>query len=253
MSGPAAPRGPERLWIVRHGQSAGNVARDAAEALREHRINALGRDMDVPLSDLGVRQAQALGRWLVASGQRPTIVIASTYRRARDTASTALRAGGLDLALHTDERLRERELGLLDGLTRYGIEHAHVEQAAQMTLLGKFYHRPPGGESWCDVILRLRSFLDSLCLDHAGERVVVICHGVVVLCFRYLLERLSEDEILAIDGLHQVANCSVTTYRRVAGSRAPAGLDLEAFNVTAPLDEAGEAVTRRPDAPKEVR
>ena len=242
------PRGPQRLWIVRHGQSAGNVARDAAEALRDHRIGAAGRDMDVPLSALGERQADALGRWLSSEEARPTLAIASPYLRASETARIALRAGGLDIPLHHDERLREREMGLLEGMTRWGIEHHHPEQAALMTELGKFYHRPPGGESWCDVILRLRSFLDSLCLDHAGQRVLVVCHGAVVPCFRYLLERLGEREILAIDAQHQIANCSVTSYRRATGSKAPAWLELEAFNVTAPLDEAGEAVTRRDDA-----
>jgi broad specificity phosphatase PhoE len=50
-------RWPERLWIVRHGESAGNVARDAADKPRagSHRINE--RDVDVPLSDLGEEQA----------------------------------------------------------------------------------------------------------------------------------------------------------------------------------------------------
>ena len=241
------PRGPQRLWIVRHGQSASNVARDAAEAVRDHRISATGRDMDVALSELGQRQAEALGRWLAAEAQPPTLAIASPYLRASETARIALAAGGLDIPLHHDERLREREMGLLEGLTRWGIEHHYPEQAALMTELGKFYHRPPSGESWCDVILRLRSFLDSLCLDHAGQRVLVVCHGATVPCFRYLLERLGEREILAIDAQHQIANCSITSYRRVAGSQAPGALELETFNATAPLEEAGEAVTRRDD------
>src|SRR4051794_3320262 len=46
-------RWPERLWIVRHGESAGNVARDAAQAAGLARIAVEGRDVDVPLSPLG--------------------------------------------------------------------------------------------------------------------------------------------------------------------------------------------------------
>ena len=56
-----------------------------------------------------------------------------------------------------DERLREKEFGILDGLTTLGIRNGFPEQADFRKILGKFYHRPPGGESWCDVILRLRS------------------------------------------------------------------------------------------------
>lgn len=42
-----------------------------------------------------------------------------------------------------DERLREREFGIFDGLTRLGIEQKYLDQAAALTSLGKFYHRPP--------------------------------------------------------------------------------------------------------------
>src|SRR5688572_31393696 len=42
-------------------------------------------------------------------------------------------------------------------------------QAEFRRLLGKFYHRPPGGESWCDVILRLRSALDTRSEEHTSE------------------------------------------------------------------------------------
>ena len=80
-------------------------------------------------------------------------------------------------------------------------------------MLGKFYYRPPGGESWTDVILRLRSLVDSLTREHAGRRVAIVSHQVIVLCFRYLFERLNEQQLLAIDAQGDVANCSVTTYR----------------------------------------
>ncbi len=245
--------GPACLWVVRHGQSAGNLARDAAEAARERRFELGARDMDVPLSELGERQAEALGRWLAEAGPAalPDLVVTSPYRRATATAEAALRACGLAGAVEliVDERLRERELGTLEGMTRYGIEHHHPDQAAMMTAVGKFYHRPPCGESWCDVIHRLRNFIDGLCRDHRDRRVLVVCHGVVVMCFRYLLERLSERELLAIDAQHQIANCSVTRYERVPGSTRTAALELREFNLTAPLVASGEAVTRRPDRP----
>jgi len=56
-------RWPARLWVVRHGQSAGNVARDAAHAAGLPRIDLEARDVDVPLSELGQQQSTALGEW----------------------------------------------------------------------------------------------------------------------------------------------------------------------------------------------
>ena len=52
---------PSRLWLVRHGESAGNVARDAAHAIGSENIDIKARDVDVPLSELGERQAAVLG------------------------------------------------------------------------------------------------------------------------------------------------------------------------------------------------
>ena len=65
--------------------------------------------------------------------------------------------------------------------------------------MGKFYFRPPGGESWCDVILRLRSVIETITREHRRERVLVVTHQVIVNCFRYLLERMDERQILEID------------------------------------------------------
>ena len=240
---------PDRLWIVRHGQSAGNVARDRAHAQGLGEIDLDIRDVDVPLSDLGHDQSEALGKWFAAlpDDQRPTVVLTSTYLRARQTATAIAAVGGLlrpDLAFCVDERLREREFGILDRLTTAGIETRYPEQAEARRRLGKFYHRPPGGESWCDVILRLRAALDTLSLHHRDERVLIVGHQVVVLCLRYLLEGLTEAEILAIDAQGDVANCGVTTY----GRRSDGGLALEDYNFVAPLEWEGAAVTTAPDA-----
>ena len=79
-------------------------------------------------------------------------------------------------------------------------------------MLGKFYHRPPGGESWADVILRLRSMLNTINLHYSDKRVLVVCHQVVVLCMRYILEELEEGEILAIDKQAEVLNCGICAY-----------------------------------------
>jgi broad specificity phosphatase PhoE len=244
-------RWPSKLWLVRHGESAGNVARDAAHAISSEEIDVKGRDVDVPLSSLGQRQATALGRWFTAlpEADRPEIILSSPYLRARSTAEavrTALNPG-YQADVITDERLREREFGILDRLTSFGIRQRHPELAAARQMMGKFYFRPPGGESWCDVILRLRTVLDTVSLHYSGKRVLIVSHQVVVLCFRYLIERLDESSILKIDAAGDVANCSVTEYALVKEGTA-AALNLERYNFVAPLEEGGAPVTSAPDA-----
>lgn len=246
MSG--ASRHPARLWIVRHGESAGNVARDAAHAAGAQRIDIPERDVDVPLSPLGHEQAEALGRWFAQApeGERPDLILSSPYRRAIQTAEAIRAAGGLakdtSPAL-TDERLREKEFGILDRLTHAGVEALHPEQARLRTDVGKFYHRPPGGESWCDVILRLRGALDTMSLHHGGRRVLVVAHQVVVLCARYILEDMDEAGILAIDRQGDVANCGVTEYAFDAQAHPDGGLRLLRYNFVAPLAAQGAPVT----------
>ena len=125
-------------------------------------------------------------------------MLSSPYLRAQSTAKAIGKAEGFSNSfsnLIIDERLREKEFGILDRLTRLGIEQRHPELAASRQLVGKFYYRPPAGESWCDVILRLRSVLDTISLHHGGKHVLIVAHQVVVLCMRYLLENMDEKTI----------------------------------------------------------
>jgi 2,3-bisphosphoglycerate-dependent phosphoglycerate mutase len=246
-------RWPSRLLLVRHGQSAGNVAADAAHAARIHRVEISNRDADVPLSGLGEQQSLALGQWLADRplNQRPEVVLSSPYKRACQTAHLIREAGAIVPGappLLVDERLREREFGILDRLTARGISDLFPEQAEFKQLLGKFYHRPPGGESWCDVILRLRSTVDMLSLHHPGQRVLIVAHEVIVLCMRYLLEEMDEERIMAIDKQGDVANCALTEYVYRPGANARAGsMVLVRYNETAPITRRGAPVTTGPD------
>jgi len=247
-------RWPSRLWIVRHGQSAGNVARDAAMAAGQHVMDIAVRDVDVPLSELGHSQAEAVGRWFASlpEDERPEIILSSPYVRARETAQAICKAGGTACGAKgpvIDERLREREFGILDRLTTDGIRELYPDQAEHRALLGKFYHRPPGGESWADVILRLRSALDTVSLHYADKRVLVVCHQVVVLCLRYILEEMDEAAVLQVDRESGVLNCGVCEYEFEPDDESACVPRLVRYNFAAPLmDDADAAVTAEPDA-----
>jgi broad specificity phosphatase PhoE len=244
---------PQEIWLVRHGQSAGNVARDAAEAAAGLSIDIAERDVDVPLSELGERQSQALAAWFAAlpPHEQPNVVLHSPYVRAAETANFLMQRLNRDelLAVHADERLREKEFGILDRLTVHGIAQKYPELHEQRKHVGKFYFRPPGGESWCDVILRLRGMLETITREYPRERVLIVGHQVIVNCFRYLLERLDEATILAHDRAGDVPNCSVTSYSFDPSIGKRGKLTLKLVNFVAPLEASGTPVTVEKDVP----
>jgi broad specificity phosphatase PhoE len=249
---------PSALWLVRHGESAGNVARDLAEKTGVLQIDVAARDADVPLSSVGEQQARALGQWFrrLPVSQQPTVLLTSPYARAVQTAALvqqAWRDAGGGVHYQIDERLREKEFGALNRLTRAGIARHFPDQVELRSQLGKFYYRPPGGESWCDVILRLRSVLADLRLQHPGQGVLVVAHQVIVLCFRYLIERMTEDQLLEIDRAGDIANCSVTHYEAVPDPPPSGQMVLRCYNFVAPLEESGQPITSTPDAPTAPR
>ncbi len=115
--------------------------------------------------------------------------------------------------------------------------------------MGKFYFRPPGGESCCDVILHLRSVLDTITRECRGEPVLIVGHQVIANCFRYLLERCDEQAILAIDRAADVPNCGITSYAFNPALGRQVQLQLALCNFVAPLYAAGTPVTPQPDMP----
>lgn len=230
------------LILVRHAESVGNVARAAALEQSAARIALAHRDRDVPLSPLGERQAEALGRWLRADPPPPDVVYSSPYERAAATARIATRTSGWSAPLLLDERLREKAFGELDGLTSRGIREAFPAEAQARARIGKFAYRPPDGESWADVVERLRDFWNEHELAAGDGRVVIVTHQVVVLCLRMLIERLDERELMSIDRAGDVANCGVTRYVRTDDGR----LALAAYNSVAPLERDDAPVTTEP-------
>jgi broad specificity phosphatase PhoE len=209
------------LILVRHGESAGNVAREQAEANGDEVIAIDWRDADTPLSEHGRAQAAALGSWLAERATAIGHVWSSPYVRARDTVQLALAAADLPHRVTLDERLRDRELGVLDRLTSVGIKKRHPGEAERRRILGKLYYRPPGGESWADVALRLRSFLHDVEArpGHSGSALIA-SHDAVIMLFRYVLEGLDEATLLDLAATASVGNASVTRLVRPSVDRA---------------------------------
>jgi broad specificity phosphatase PhoE len=220
---PRWERGPATITVVRHGESVGNLA-DA---------RARGR-----------QQGAALAAWLESDQgrpDRPDAVVCSPFRRAIDTAALATK--GRDVAVVNDERLRERDLGLFDGLTSHGIRATYPEEAERRHRLGKFYYQPPSGESWCDVVLRIRSLLRDLDCRFPDANLWLVTHQAVILSIRFVLEGLEEKRLLDIDRSSPLPNASLTVFRAVDD-----GYVLDRYGDARPVDRLDAEVTHETDA-----
>lgn len=231
------------LWLARHGESIGNVAASRAEAEGLEVIPLEPRDADVPLSPVGVEQAEALGRWLQPRLPEFDSYWTSPYVRARQTLEIAIGEPAKAPVVFADERLRDRELGVLDLLTRAGVQARVPTEFERRRHLGKFYHRPPGGESWADVALRLRSFFRDFG-DTAGDRAFVMAHDAVVMLALYVLLGWGERELLEFAQANVVGNASVTRLEQADGR-----FRLVAFGTVEHLRAEGAAVTVHPGDP----
>jgi broad specificity phosphatase PhoE len=235
--------GPDSITLIRHGESVGNVADARAHAERAEALQLDLRDADVPLSDQGREQARALGEALRDRGiARPDVVVSSPYRRAAETAELAM--AELGLVVDVDERLRERGLGWLDGLTGAGVRARFPEEAARRSRIGKFYYQPPGGESWADVALRVRSFLRDLCEQTEGRRVWLFTHQAVILAHRFVLLDLTEEQVLEVDRSRPLPNTSCSEFVRDGD-----GYRLVTYADTTLLETAGTEPTH--ESPKD--
>jgi probable phosphoglycerate mutase len=155
-----------RLLLVRHGESMATV---------ERRIG--GPRTCAGLSPLGWRQAEALGARL-ASGCEPTIdvLVASTYRRAVETAAVVAAALGLEVAQDVD--LGEHDPGpVCDGL-RFD---EYVERFGSGDWEGDPYAAGfPGGETVAEFHHRVATALARTAATHPDDTVLVVCHGGVI-------------------------------------------------------------------------
>jgi len=148
---------------VRHGQTEWN---DGAR-FQGH--------LDSPLTKGGRLQAEAIGRRIAR--EQIAAIYSSDLGRARATAE--LIANACKLPVVMEDRLRERALGIFQGLNRKEISVRFPEEAK------KYYSRDPeyvvpGGESAMGRFLLALEFLDEIARRHRGESVVAITHGGVV-------------------------------------------------------------------------
>ena len=136
------------LYLSRHGETIWNT---------QSRMQGRG---DSDLTERGIADARRLAE--VLTGIPLQAAFCSPAKRAMETTRMAL--SGRSVPMILDERIHEMALGRYEGLTvqeTYLLDHDNMDAF--------FYHPerfiPADGESFADVVNRIRSFLDELTTD----------------------------------------------------------------------------------------
>ncbi|OBZ95943.1 phosphoglycerate mutase [Pararhizobium polonicum] len=174
-----------RIFLVRHGESLGNLDERAYRQFGDH---------NVPLTQWGQRQMTAAGHTIAAyldalprPEVRPVKVWYSPYLRTRQSKDALLDAlpPGIVGAVREDYLLREQDFGLFTEIYDQAEQKQkfpdEFERWARLrNNSGKFYARPPDGESRADVAQRVRLFLQTVMQepDSSEDTLVIVGHGV---------------------------------------------------------------------------
>ncbi|MBK7392739.1 MAG: histidine phosphatase family protein [Chloracidobacterium sp.] len=156
---------PTRLYLIRHGQSAGNA---------EGRFGGHG---PTPLSDLGERQADLTAKLLSKEGIHA--IYSSDLARAVQTAEPLAKRLGLEI--NTSDAFRERHVGVLEGLTFDESKERHPKDYYAL-VNRSVNHVITEGESYRHLLRRITTKLHDVIHEHNGQRVAIFSHTGAI-CF----------------------------------------------------------------------
>ncbi|HQY92269.1 MAG: histidine phosphatase family protein [Caldilinea sp.] len=155
------------LFLIRHGQSYVNLP------------DWSGTNWDQPLTELGQRQATALATWLPQRVEQAAAIYASTMLRARETVAPLASMYGQPIRF--DDRVREIGNNRFDH-TPWGVDDQPGEFSSFWASERPFapVMKEPLSETLMHFRARVGAFIEELAEAHAGEQVLVICHGGVI-------------------------------------------------------------------------
>jgi len=212
---------PLDLILVRHGQSEGNAAKRLSEK-DDHTAFAkltTGRhSRSYRLSKRGREQAMMAGDWLKAEflkdGTTFDRFIVSEYTRAMETAALLQLP---DANWYRNFYLTERDWGDIEAAPE-NERNEKFRDALNMRAIEPFFWKPPNGESFAELCLRLDHVLQSLERHFSDKKVIIVCHGEVMRGFRVLLERMSQQSFknsyLSKEKEENIHNCEILHYSR---------------------------------------
>ena len=183
------------IYLVRHGQTAGN----RAKVLQ-------GRGSDHPLNEEGIRQAEAVRKWVLEQQIRFARVYSSPLLRAMQTARII--SGGMTAV--TDERLLEMDYGPYEGMDLLN------PVAEVKTFFSDFVNNPApdGMEPLSAVVSRMGDFLNEIRPQIGDEDILVSTHAIAM---KGALEYLTPESRGGYWSRY-IGNCAMYAFRLSDGA-----------------------------------
>ena len=200
----------KRIFLIRHGESEQNAKQVTPDIF----------DGDVHLTALGRKQAADAGRFLknyVAEHNSPlenSLLWESPYVRTEET-SAEIRKHLSVPKVYQDPRLIEKDFGEFNNVwyenwSDVNPHAAEVMGVRSKSMRGKFFERPPQGDSPLDVYMRVSSFLETIGRD-SYETLFIVAHGVVI---RVFLMRMFHYSLNWYFNAPKVPNCGIFLLKR---------------------------------------
>lgn len=179
---------PYQIFLIRHGNSLSNA---------QGSTNL--KDPDVPLTELGKRQAKEAGmflkRYFKEQNIDPTscLYYTSHYLRAEDTMQHIIANLDNSISYLSEPIIREREYGLFDGLDKSEYQKITPDYGTYRNFEERFFQRAPEGESVQDVYERTGEFIHHLLSapNFSSTPIVIISHSEAIGCM--LMHLLGKD------------------------------------------------------------
>lgn len=254
-------QGDLNLYLVRHGETQGNVNRALYKKIADHAIR---------LTERGILQAGAAGEFLAErlyaeykdSPRRfgSVRVWFSPYYRTRQTACEIIHALGQKfgnaaerIAYREDPFLTEQKAGLFDGLTDEQFKELHPKEAENYerhkNFLGRIYGKAPLGETRLEVAIRVKHHFRTVLEDYTSRNirhVIIVSHGVTVRAYEMGWMRYAPEWL---DSEKNPGNCWI---RYIHGRRAKGYTDEGYIHgEDAPFNDPG-ATQRLTDGAEQV-
>jgi broad specificity phosphatase PhoE len=205
-----------RLFLIRHA-----LVEPSA------RLTMYGT-MDVGLCELALRQEAASYRWLAARLPQPARWLVTPLSRTRATAAAVFAAGYPEAELEVEHDLIEQRLGELEGLP-HDVFFERLRHPPHPFWSIHAEERPPGGESFGDVVARVGPALERLVAENAGGDLVIVAHGGSIRAAVAHAMGVSGHAVLAFS----IKNLSLTRLEKVGTDWRVAAVNEEPFTLPA--------------------
>ena len=173
-----------KIYSTRHGKTEWN------------KLNKVSGITDINLADEGRDQARALSETLYGKGI--DLIIASPMKRAYETACILNKVCKAELI--TDERLREQNYGIFEGVDRFSEGFLNNKR--------HFAYKYPGGESMMQLACRVYSLLDEVKEKYGDKTVLLVSHGGICRVINTYFHDMTNDEYFH----YSQDNCSLMEY-----------------------------------------